>query len=156
MVEKPVKVQDIDRKAMRHERLIEEWRESAMVHIRDIPDDLPIPQPETPPSIKLEGEWTEDPSFDVKLTSSIKNSYNRMTNGQGFPTEEPWLTVYDPGGILQWPTAHNEQAKEDQEVSNGGGENIEPHHVETEWIPMMGALLEGEQTRSMSSNEMRP
>ncbi|KAI6011808.1 hypothetical protein PISMIDRAFT_12202 [Pisolithus microcarpus 441] len=155
-VEKPVEVQDIDRKAMRHGRLIEEWRESAMVHIRDIPDDLPIPQPDTPPSIKLEGEWTEDPSFDVELTSGIENSYNQTMNSQSFPTEDPNLTVYDPGGILRQPAAHNEQANEDQVASDGGGKNIEPHHVETEWIPMMGVLLEGEQTRSTSSNETNP
>ncbi|KAI6037323.1 hypothetical protein BKA83DRAFT_4120826 [Pisolithus microcarpus] len=111
-----VKVQDINRKAMQHKRLIKEWRESAM----------------------LEGEWTEDLSFDVELTSGIKNSYNQVTNSQSFPTKDPNLT----------PTAHNEQANEDQVASNGGGKNIEPHHVKTKWIPMMGALLEGEQTRA--------
>ncbi|KAI6097145.1 hypothetical protein EV401DRAFT_1895572 [Pisolithus croceorrhizus] len=134
-----------------HKRSIEGWRGSTMVHVQDIPDDLPAPQPDTPSSIKLKGEWNKYPSFNVEPTSS-----GNMNSQSHYP-KKLQLTVYDPGGTLQWPTAHSQEAEVDEGgcrvllkgelagcASDSAGESANN---------MQGALLEGEQARYVSSTK---
>ncbi|KAI5983530.1 hypothetical protein EDD15DRAFT_2202021 [Pisolithus albus] len=182
----PFESEHIEVPSEKVKKLVEGWKGSTMVCIRDVPDDLPTPPPNKLPSVKLKGEWSKYPSSNVEPTSS--SNTNNLPSAQGLPLEGeqalcmssspksstrnsnsvedeqpsickadiPNLTVYDPGGILQWPTVHNEQANKGQVASDGSSRSIEPYQVENKWIPVMGVLLEGEQSRSMSSNETNP
>ncbi|KAI6094806.1 hypothetical protein F5141DRAFT_1069074 [Pisolithus sp. B1] len=93
-------------------------------------------------SATLKGESSKYLSFEVGPTGSGN------MNDQSCHTEEPQLTVYDPGGTLGWPTAHSEVAK------NEGRPGMPARHADgvngctKQQIPdAHRVLLEEEQTR---------
>ncbi|KAI6107690.1 hypothetical protein EV401DRAFT_1891940 [Pisolithus croceorrhizus] len=102
------------------------------------------------------------------------NASSSTTNSQSGYTEELQLTIYDPGGTLEWPTASCQKAKMDEGelagcVSNitrksvngksmltmpAGHVNESDSYAKHNIPDMQGVLLEGEWTKHASSDEM--
>ncbi|KAI6100979.1 hypothetical protein EDD16DRAFT_1526102 [Pisolithus croceorrhizus] len=124
MVEVPDEVENVDK--MAHEDLPSKPCD------RSTTNDLP--------TVNLHGIKDE-------LTSGTMNS-------QSGYTEEPRPTVYDPGSTLEQPTAHNQEAENEGRLSSPARHEDEASSCTKQHVPnACRVLLEGENTRCMSSNK---
>ncbi|KAI6113856.1 hypothetical protein EDD16DRAFT_1521053 [Pisolithus croceorrhizus] len=140
MVEVPDEVKNVDK--MAHEDL------PSKPCNRSTTNDLPSVQ-----ELLLEGEQA--------LCTSPRNPHgiedeltSGTTNSQSSYTEEPRLTVYDPGSTLGQPMAHNWAAENKGRLSSPARHEDEASSCMKQHIPNAHrVLLEGENTRCMSSDK---